>query len=77
MGNIKHVNVCIASVPREEKIKKVIENLFEKIAENFHNLEKDTDIQDQVTLREQNKINPKRKTLGHSLIKRENLKIRK
>ena len=46
--NIKHTNICVIGVPEGEERDKGVENLFEEIiAENFHNLRKETDIQTQ------------------------------
>lgn len=45
------------------------ENLFKEIMANFYNLEKETDIQILDAERFPNKINPKRPTTGHIIIK--------
>ena len=47
-----------------------MENLFEKIMkENFPNLMKEIDIQNQEAQRVPNKLDPKRTTPGHIMIK--------
>ena len=47
-----------------------MENIFEEImAENFPNLKKETDVQIQEAQRVPNKINPKRHTPRHTMIK--------
>ena len=53
-----------------EEEKQEIENLFEKIMkENFPNLVKETDIQVQEAQRVSNKLDPRRSTPGHIIIK--------
>ena len=60
-------------MPEEEQQK--IENLFEKIMkENFPNLAKEIDIQAQEAQRISNKLNPKRNTPRHIIIKMLNVK---
>lgn len=62
-------NICIIWVP-EEKREKGAENIFEDIiTESFPNLGKSTDIQVQEAERVPNKINPRRTTPRHTLIK--------
>ena len=57
-------------MPEEEKEEQDIENLFEKIMEeNFPNLAKEIDIQVQEAQRVPNKLDPKRTTPRHILIK--------
>ena len=57
----KHTNICIAGVPEGEEREKGAENLVEELtAENFPDLEKETDIQVQEAQRVLNKMNPKR-----------------
>ena len=54
----------------EEEEEQEIENLFEKIMkENFPNLVKEIDIQNQEAQRVPNKLDPKRTTPGHIIIK--------
>ena len=68
--NIKHTNIRISGVPDGEEKEKGTENLFEEImAENFSNLAKETDIQVQEAQRVPNKMNPKRATPRHIIIK--------
>ena len=53
-----------------EEREKGIENVFEEImAENFPNLKKETDIQIQKAQKFLNKMNPKRPTWRHIIIK--------
>ena len=55
---------------RGEEREKRIENVFEEImAETFPNLKKETDIQVQKAQRVPNKMNPKRPTPRHIIIK--------
>ena len=69
LDNIMCTNICIIWVP-EEKREKGAEKIFEDIiTENFPNLGKNTDIQVQEAERVPNKINPRRTTPGHTLIK--------
>ena len=43
--SIKHNNICIIGIPEEEEREKGAQHVFEEImAENFPNLEKETDI---------------------------------
>ena len=73
-GNIKCTNSGILEEDRE----KGAENLFaEIIAENFPNMGKGTDIQIQEVQRVPNKINPKRSTPTHIVIKWQKLKIKR
>lgn len=59
-------------IPGEEREKRV-ESLFKEIiAENFPDLWKETDIQFQETQRILNKINPKRSTPRHIILKGKN-----
>ena len=67
--NIKCVNLRIIGVPESEEREKGIKNVFEEImAENFPNLQKETDIQAQEAQKVPNKINPNRPTLRHIII---------
>ena len=62
---------------REEKEQK-IENLFEKIVkENFPNLVKEIDIQIQEAQRVPNKLDQKRTTPRHPIIKMPKVKIKR
>ena len=66
----KHTNIQIKRVPEGEEEEQEIENLFEKIMkENFFHLVKEIDIQDQEAQKIPNKLNPKRTTLRHIIIK--------
>ena len=57
-------------VTEREKKKKGDKNVFDEImTENFPNLKKETDIQIQEAERVQNKMNPKRSTPRHIVIK--------
>ena len=63
-------------MPEEEKGQE-IEDLFEKIMkENFPNLVKEIDIQDQEAQRVPNKMDPKRSTPRHIIIKMSKIKDR-
>ena len=65
--NIKHTNIW---VPEEEKKKKGYEKNFEEIiAENFPNMEKEIVNQVQEAQRVLYRINPKRNTPRHIIIK--------
>ena len=62
-------------IPEEEE--QEIENLFEKIMEeNFLNLVKEIDIQVQVARRVPNKLDPKKTTPRHIIIKTQKVKDR-
>ena len=68
--NIKCTNIHIIGVPEGEERGTGTENLFEEImAENFPNLAKETYIQVQESQKVPNKMNPKRPTPRHSIIK--------
>ena len=67
-------------MPKGEEEEQEIENLFGKImTENFPHLAKEIDIQVQVqeAQRVPNKLNPKRNTPRHIIIKLPRLKIRR
>ena len=67
---IKHTNIWIIGIPEEEEKKKGYEKTFEEIIfENFPNVEKEIVNQVQEALRVQYKVNPRRNTLRHILIK--------
>uniref|UniRef100_A0A9L0RHC6 L1 transposable element RRM domain-containing protein n=1 Tax=Equus caballus TaxID=9796 RepID=A0A9L0RHC6_HORSE len=73
--NITHANICIIGVSEGEERDKGAENLFEEIIyENFPNLRKEIDIQVQEAQRAPNKINPKRPTPRHIIIKLSKIK---
>ena len=66
----KHSNIQIIGVPEGEEEEQEIENLFEKIMkENFPNLGKKIDIQVQEAQRAPKKLDPKRNTPRHIIIK--------
>ena len=68
---MKHSNICITGIPEEESEQRV-ENLFEEImSENLTYLMKKKDTQAQ---RVPNKLDPKRSTLRHIIIKITRLK---
>ena len=68
-AHIKCTNIRIIGVPEEEK-KKVYEKIFEKtIVENFSNMEKEIVNQVQEAQRVPYRINPRRNTPRHILIK--------
>ena len=69
-GNIKCTNIRIIGVPGGEETEKGTENLFEEIMpENFPKLLKEEDTQVQEVQRSPNKMNPKRPTPRHIIIK--------
>jgi len=69
-NSIKHNNIYIIGIPEREEGEKGAENLFEEIrAEKFPDLGKETDIQISKAQTASNKINPKRSTPGHIVIK--------
>ena len=70
----KSANIWIIGMPRGEEEEQEIENLFEKIMENFTNLAKEIDIQVQEAQWVPNKLNPKRPTPWHIIIKIPELK---
>ena len=62
-------------IPEGEESEQKIENVFEEImTENFSNLVKDKDTQDQEVQRVPNKMDPRRPTPRHSIIKMAKLK---
>ena len=69
--NIKHTNIQIIGVPEEEEEKKKgHEKIFEEIiVENFPNMEKERVNQVQEAQRVPYRINPRRNTARHILIK--------
>uniref|UniRef100_A0A8D0WU05 L1 transposable element RRM domain-containing protein n=1 Tax=Sus scrofa TaxID=9823 RepID=A0A8D0WU05_PIG len=73
---IKWDNIHIIGIPEGKEKEKGIENIFEEImAENFPKL-KETDIKIQEELRAPNKLNPKRPTPRHIIIKMAKVKER-
>ena len=67
--NIKHKNIRIIEVPEEEKKKGYEKNFEEIIAEIFSNMEKEIVNQVQEAQRVPYRINPRRNTPRHTLIK--------
>ena len=68
--NVKHPNIQIIGVPEEEDKKKHHEKILEEIiVENFPKTGKEIITQVQETQRVQNRINPRRNTPRHTLIK--------
>ena len=67
--SIKHINLQIIGVPEEEEKKKMYEKIFEEIiVVNFPNMEKEIN-QVQEVQRVPYRINPRRNTPRHTLIK--------
>ena len=80
LGNLwdisKQANIQIIGMPEGEEEEQEIENIFEKIMrENFPNLAKEIYIQVQEAQRVPNKLDPKRSTPKHIIIKCHRLKI--
>ena len=74
--NTKHTNIRIIGVPEEEK-KKRSEKIFEEvIVENFPNLGKEIVIQVQEAQRAPYRINPRKNTPRHILIKLTKIKFK-
>ena len=68
--NIKCTNISIIGVPEEEEKKKGYEKIFEEIiVENFPNMEKEIVNQVQEAQKVPYRINPRRNTPRHILIK--------
>ena len=68
--NIKRTNIRIVGVPEEEEKKEGYEKVFEEIiVENFPNMEKEIVRQVQEAQRVPWRINPRRNTPRHVLIK--------
>ena len=66
--NLKHSNIWIIGVPEGEQQQQEIENLFEQIMKkNFPNLAKEIDVQE--AQRVPKKLDPKRNTPRHIIIK--------
>ena len=74
--NIKRTNIRIIGVPEEEK-KKGTEKIFDEIiVENFPNMGKEIVNQSQEVQRVPYRINPRRKTPRHILIKLSKIKYK-
>ena len=73
--HIKCTNIWIIGIPEEEEKKKGHEKIFEEIiVENFPNMEKEIVNQFQEVQRVPYRINPRRNTPRHILIKQTNTK---
>ena len=76
--NIKHNNICIIGVPEGEEREKGPEKIFEEIiVENFPNMGKEIATQVQEVQRVPGRINPRRNTPRHIVIKLAKLKQEK
>ena len=76
-NNIKCTNIRIIGVPEEEEEKKVTEKIFEEIiVENFPNMGKERVNQAQEEQRVPYRINPRRNTPRHILIKLSKMKYK-
>ena len=70
LDNMKHYNMHIMGIPYGEESEQGIQNLTEEIMiENFPNLVKEKDTQVQETQRVPNKLDPKRPTMRHIILK--------
>ena len=67
--NVKHPNIQIIGVPEEDKKKDHEKILEEMTVESFPKMGKEIVTQVQETQRVPNRINPRRNTPGHILIK--------
>ena len=68
--NIKHNNICITGVPEGEEREKGPEKILEEIiVENFPDMGKEIATQVQETQRVPGRINPRRNTPRHTVIK--------
>ena len=68
--NMKHYNIHIIRIPEGVEKEKRIETLLEKVmTENFPNLEREKVMQDQIVQKVPIKMNPKRPTPRHSILK--------
>ena len=77
-GISKCASIQITGVPEGEEKDREIENLFENIMkENLPNLAKEIDIQVQEVERVPKKVDPKRTTPRHIIIKCQRLKIKR
>ena len=75
--NIKHTNIRIIGVPEEDEKKKGNDKIFEEIiVENFSNMGKGIVNQVQEVQRVPYRINPRRNTPRHILIKLSKLKYK-
>ena len=67
--NFKRSSICITGVPEGEEKEQEIGNLFETMKENFPSLVKEIDMQVQEAQRVPNKVDAKRPTPRHIMIK--------
>ena len=75
--NIKHTNIRVIGIPEEEEKNKVIEKIFEEIIiENLPHMGKEIVNLVQQVKRVPCRINPRRNTLRHRLIKLTEIKQR-
>ena len=75
--NIKRTNIRIIGVPEEEEKEKVSEKIFEEITvEKFPNMRKEIVTQVQEAQRVTYRINPRRNTPRHILIKLTKIKFK-
>ena len=74
--NFKRSNIQITGVPEGEKQEQEVENLFEQVMKkNFPNLAKEKDFQEvRAAQRVPKKVDPKRNTQKHIIIKLPNIK---
>ena len=73
--NIKRNNICIIGVPEGEEREKGPEKIFEEmIVKNFPNMGKEIATPVQEAQRVPGRINPRRNTLRHIVIKLTNIK---
>ena len=73
--NVKRTNICIIGVLEEEEKKKGSEKIFEEIiVENFLNMGKEIVKQVQKVQRVPGRINPRRNTPRHIIIKLSKIK---
>ena len=73
--NMQHTNIHITGIPEGEEKEQEIENLFEKVVtEKFPNLMREKVMQVQEAQRVPIKMNPKRPTPRHIIIKMANFK---
>ena len=76
--NCKHSNIHIIGMPEGEEKEQEIGNLFETMTkENFPKLVKEIDMQVQEAQRVPNKMDARRPTLRHIIVKMQRLKIKR
>ena len=72
---MKHNNICVMGTPEGEETEQGIKNLFEEImAENISTLLQEKYTQEREAQRVPNKLDPKRPTPGHIIIKMTKIK---